>query len=109
MEAHLKQIHRVNPKVNAIVTLAPEDQLLAQATAADEALAKGQSLGPLHGLPVAVKDLHETAGMRKPTSPNSASARKHLIRSSAPPTILTTSPKPAAAAREAAPRLSPAA
>lgn len=64
MEAHLEQIHRLNPKVNAIVTLVPEDQLLAQATAADEALAKGQPLGPLHGLPVAVKDLHETAGLR---------------------------------------------
>ena len=64
MKAHLKQIGRVNPSVNAVVTLAPEDQLMAQAAAADEALAKGQWLGPLHGLPVAVKDLHETSGMR---------------------------------------------
>ncbi len=64
MQAHLKQIHRVNPKVNAIVTLVPEDQLMAQAAAADEALAKGKWLGPLHGLPVAVKDLHETQGIR---------------------------------------------
>src|SRR6476660_4782577 len=39
MQAHLKQIERVNPKVNSIVTLVPEDQLLAQAAAADEALA----------------------------------------------------------------------
>jgi amidase len=64
MQAHLKQIHRVNPKVNAIVTLVPEDQLMAQAAAADEALANGKWLGPLHGLPVAVKDLHETQGIR---------------------------------------------
>jgi amidase len=64
MEAHLKQIQRVNPKVNAIVTLVPEDQLMAQALAADEALAKGNWLGPLHGLPVGVKDLHETKGIR---------------------------------------------
>src|SRR5260370_18751593 len=64
MQAHLKQIDRVNPKVNAIVTLVPEDQLMAQAAAADEALAKGKWLGPLHGLPVAVKDLHETQGIR---------------------------------------------
>ena len=64
MQAHLKQIARVNPKVNAMVTLVPEDQLMAQAAAADEALAKGKLLGPLHGLPVAVKDLHETAGIR---------------------------------------------
>ena len=64
IEAHLKQIKKVNPQVNAIVTLAPEDQLIAQAVQADEALAKGNWLGPLHGLPVAVKDLHETSGMR---------------------------------------------
>ena len=64
MQAHLKQIHRLNEKVNAIVTLVPEDQLMAQAAAADEAAANGKWLGPLHGLPVAVKDLHETAGIR---------------------------------------------
>ncbi len=64
MEAHLKQIARVNPKVNAIVTLVPEEQLMAQALVADEAIAKGNWLGPLHGLPVGVKDLHETKGIR---------------------------------------------
>jgi amidase len=64
MQAHLKRIQRVNPKVNAVVTLVPEDQLMAQALAADEALAKGTGLGLLHGMPVAVKDLHETKGIR---------------------------------------------
>jgi amidase len=64
MQAHLKQIHRVNEKVNAIVTLVPEEHLMAQAAAADEAIANGKWLGPLHGLPVAVKDLHETNGIR---------------------------------------------
>jgi amidase len=64
MQAHLRQIRRVNSKVNAIITLVPEDQLMAQALAADEALAKETWLGPLHGLPVAVKDLHETRGIR---------------------------------------------
>jgi amidase len=64
MQAHLKQIARVNPKVNAIVTLVPEEELMAQALAADETLAKGNWLGPLHGLPVGVKDLHETKGIR---------------------------------------------
>ena len=64
MQAHLDQIHRVNPKVNAMVTLVPEDELMAQAAAADEALAKGNWLGPLHGLPIGVKDLHETNGIR---------------------------------------------
>jgi amidase len=64
VEAHLQQIDRVNAKVNAIVTLVPEQDLMAQAAAADQALAKGRWLGPLHGLPVAVKDLHETKGIR---------------------------------------------
>ena len=64
MQAHLKQIKRVNSKVNAVVTLVPEEQLMAQAAAADEALAAGRWLGALHGLPVAVKDLHETDGIR---------------------------------------------
>src|SRR6267154_1806857 len=64
MQAHLKQVQRVNAKVNAIVTLVPEDQLMAQALAADEATAKGNSKGPLHGLPVGVKDLHATKGIR---------------------------------------------
>jgi amidase len=63
MQAHLKQIHRVNAQVNAFVTLLPDDELMAQAAAADEALAKGKWLGPLHGLPVGVKDLHETQGI----------------------------------------------
>jgi amidase len=64
MQAYLKQIQRVNPKVNAMVTMVPEDQLMAQALAADEALANGKWLGPLHGLPFGVKDLNETAGIR---------------------------------------------
>src|SRR5882672_4478228 len=64
MQAHLRQIERVNPKVNAIVTLVDEDQLMTQASAADEIIAKGKPVGPLHGLPVAVKDLTETMGIR---------------------------------------------
>jgi amidase len=63
MEAHLRRIERVNPQVNAIVTYTPE-RALAGARAADAALASGAPLGPLHGLPVAHKDLFETAGVR---------------------------------------------
>src|SRR3954470_23410773 len=59
----LKQIERVNPKVNAIVTLVPE--MAAEAAAkADEMQAHGETLGPLHGLPVAHKDLLDTKGIR---------------------------------------------
>lgn len=63
MEAHLAQIERINPKVNAIVTLLPE-RGLEGAKAADAAIARGDALGPLHGLPVAHKDLVPTKGIR---------------------------------------------
>lgn len=63
MQAHLARIEAVNPKVNAIVTFHAE-QALAAAAAADEAQARGDALGPLHGLPVAHKDLMLTKGMR---------------------------------------------
>ena len=63
MEAHLTQIERVNPTVNAIVTLLAE-RAMAGARAADEALARGAAVGPLHGLPIAHKDLFLTKGIR---------------------------------------------
>ena len=63
LAAHLKQIERVNPKVNAIVTLVPE-MAAAAAAKADEMQARREKLGPLHGLPVAHKDLLETRGIR---------------------------------------------
>ncbi|MFN8474312.1 MAG: amidase [Anaerolineae bacterium] len=63
MAAHLAQIERVNPQVNAIITLLPE-QAMAAARAADEAQANARPLGPLHGLPIAHKDLVLTRGIR---------------------------------------------
>src|SRR5262245_57002753 len=63
LSAHLAQIERVNPKVNAIVTLCAE-QASAEARAADAALARGAEPGPLFGLPVAHKDLVPTRGLR---------------------------------------------
>ncbi len=63
MAAHLAQVERVNPMVNAIVTLTPE-QAMADAASADERLARGEDVGPFHGLPVAHKDLFETRGIR---------------------------------------------
>ena len=61
--AFLARIDRVNPSVNAIVTLAA-DRAMERAAAADEALAGGDAVGPLHGLPIAHKDLQPTRGMR---------------------------------------------
>jgi amidase len=63
LAAHLTQIERVNPKVNAIVTLVP-DLAAAAAAKADEMQAHRETLGVLHGLPVAHKDLLETRGIR---------------------------------------------
>jgi amidase len=64
MQAHLDQIERLNPRLNAIVTMIEPGEALALADAADEALARGDAVGPLHGLPIAHKDLEPTAGMR---------------------------------------------
>lgn len=63
LEAHLTRIGRVNAQVNAIVTLVPE-MARTWAREADEKQARGEPLGVLHGLPVAHKDLVETAGIR---------------------------------------------
>ena len=64
MQAHLDQIARHNPAVNAIVSLRDPDALLAEAEAADRELKERGPRGPLHGLPHAVKDLSATAGIR---------------------------------------------
>jgi amidase len=63
MQAHLDRIADRNPRLNAIVTLDPE-RAIDGAQRADEALARGAAAGPLHGLPVAHKDLALTRGMR---------------------------------------------
>ena len=59
----LERIERFNPQLNAIVTLTP-DAALARARAADEARARGEWWGPLHGVPCTIKDTFETAGVR---------------------------------------------
>jgi amidase len=73
--AHLARIERVNPPLNAIVTLTPE-RALAAAAQADTSLARGGPCGPLHGLPIAHKDLLDTAAVR--TTYGSPAFRDHV-------------------------------
>ena len=63
LDAHLDRIDRLNPDLNAVVTLDAEGARTA-ADAADAALGAGDEVGPLHGLPVAHKDTHATGGLR---------------------------------------------
>ncbi|MEP6790765.1 MAG: amidase [Ramlibacter sp.] len=62
MQATLARVHALNPRFNAIVNLAPDDALLAQADACDAQLAQGHSRGWLHGIPQAIKELSDAQG-----------------------------------------------
>ena len=62
MAAYLEQINRVNPRINAIVAKLDDDKCLALAGEADQRLARGEKVGPLHGLPIAFKDLESAVG-----------------------------------------------
>jgi len=62
VKAHLARIEVVNPKLNAVVTLCAE-RALREARAADDALARGKVTGPLHGVPMTIKDSFETQGV----------------------------------------------
>ena len=61
--AHLARIEEVNGRVNAFVTLVA-DRAMDEAGAADDRLARGREVGALHGLPIGIKDLHRTEGVR---------------------------------------------
>jgi amidase len=69
MAACLARVERLNPKVNAIVSLADPESLLREAGVRDAQLARGESMGWMHGFPQAPKDLTAVAGM--PTSSGS--------------------------------------
>lgn len=62
MAAHLRQISRVNPKINAIVAKLDDDKCLALADEADRRLARGEKVEPLHGLPTAIKETEAAIG-----------------------------------------------
>jgi len=76
MAAFLARIHRLNPKFNAIVNLAADDVLLAQADAYDKELASGASRGWLHGIPVAIKDAADAVGF--PSTKGCELLAKHM-------------------------------
>ena len=61
-EAHLARIDEVNPTINAVV-LVDAEGALATADERDRESARGESRGPLHGLPITIKDSLDTAGM----------------------------------------------
>ena len=62
VQAHLERIEQLNPALNAIVTITPD--LLDRARQAEASLMRGDTLGPLHGLPITIKDTIETAHLR---------------------------------------------
>ena len=62
LDTHLDRIQALNPRINAVVTLVEDAR--DRARAAEQALSKGESLGPLHGVPFTIKDCVDTAGVR---------------------------------------------
>ncbi len=76
MTATLDRIDRLNPSVNAIIALRPRDELMAEARARDDDIARGLSRGALHGLPQAIKDLEPVKGI--PTSMGFAPLRDFM-------------------------------
>ncbi len=76
MQVYLQRIESINPHFNALVSLQDPTQLLAQAQACDTELSQGQSRGWLHGLPIALKDLVDVAGI--PTTCGSPLLRDNI-------------------------------
>jgi amidase len=83
MRSTLRRIEQLNPRFNALVSLRPAADLLAEADARDRQLAQGQRLGWMHGFPVAVKDLADAKGlvttMGSPATSRQPAARDALF------------------------------
>jgi amidase len=80
VEAQLRRIEEINPQLNAIVTIAPD--ALEKAKEAETAIKRGDRLGPLHGVPLTIKDTIETAGLR--TTSGSAMRAEFIPKRDAP-------------------------
>ncbi len=78
VETHLARIDAVNPSLNAVVTRCDE-MAIDRAKQADAALARGDTPGPLHGLPITIKDAFDTAGVR---STGGSKGRAHYVPTS---------------------------
>src|SRR5262245_41014228 len=74
VDAHLRAIERINPSINAIVSIA--DKVQEQALEAERAITSGAEIGPLHGLPITIKDTIDTIGIR--TTSGSRIRAQHL-------------------------------
>ena len=83
MQAFFNQIEKHNPASNAIVSLAPQEAILAQADERDAQMSRGQTMGWMHGLPQAVKDLLDVQGFRtshgSPLTPLSPAGKDSLM------------------------------
>ncbi len=75
VEAYLRRIEHVNPKLNAFITVLKE-QALQEAASATSEIANGRYLGPLHGIPVGVKDQIHTRGIR---TTDASKLREHFV------------------------------
>src|ERR1700758_3857953 len=81
VKIHLSRIERVNPQINAYVQVDAEGAILAAAKA-EEAVAGGEVLGPLHGVPISIKSSIEVAGMS--AEAGTKLRRGYVARSDAP-------------------------
>ncbi|MEK6278825.1 MAG: amidase [Acidobacteriota bacterium] len=82
VEAHLRRIDEINPRLNAIVTIAPN--VIEEAKKAEAAVVAGDVTGPLHGLPLTIKDTIETRGIR---STSGSVLRTHFIPQADAPAV----------------------
>ena len=62
-EGYLRRVEALNPSLNAYITVAA-DEAMRSAQQAEDDVARGLDLGPLHGVPLAIKDLFATRGLR---------------------------------------------